>query len=125
NTVLIVCFGIVCYFFFQAEDGIRDFHVTGVQTCALPIWFVPALPTRLAAQLTPRSSVESNVRICSRRNRCDRWPGRLPWAACPSPRPTTSAWSTGPVGSCILANAASSPMLRRQPCPYVSTPQHG
>src|SRR5690606_40849525 len=29
-----------CYFlfFFQAEDGIRDFHVTGVQTCALPIW---------------------------------------------------------------------------------------
>src|SRR5690606_39752583 len=27
---------IVC-FFFQAEDGIRAFHVTGVQTCALPI----------------------------------------------------------------------------------------
>src|SRR5690606_9689584 len=26
-----------CAFFFQAEDGIRDFHVTGVQTCALPI----------------------------------------------------------------------------------------
>src|SRR5690606_32025383 len=24
-------------FFFQAEDGIRGFHVTGVQTCALPI----------------------------------------------------------------------------------------
>src|SRR6266511_4776025 len=28
---------ILCFFFFQAEDGIRDFHVTGVQTCALPI----------------------------------------------------------------------------------------
>src|SRR5436309_2484707 len=27
----------VATFFFQAEDGIRDFHVTGVQTCALPI----------------------------------------------------------------------------------------
>src|SRR5690606_39805364 len=27
-------------FFFQAEDGIRDFHVTGVQTCALPILFL-------------------------------------------------------------------------------------
>src|SRR6266700_1100155 len=26
------------FFFFHAEDGIRDFHVTGVQTCALPIW---------------------------------------------------------------------------------------
>src|SRR5207253_4957536 len=28
--------GCLC-FFFQAEDGIRDGHVTGVQTCALPI----------------------------------------------------------------------------------------
>ena len=26
-------------FFFQAEDGIRDYDVTGVQTCALPIYF--------------------------------------------------------------------------------------
>src|SRR5690606_40706557 len=31
------------FFFFQAEDGIRDFHVTGVQTCALPISSVPGL----------------------------------------------------------------------------------
>src|ERR1022692_4860970 len=28
------------FFFFQAEDGIRDYKVTGVQTCALPIWRV-------------------------------------------------------------------------------------
>src|SRR5256885_6691293 len=28
---------VVCCFFFQAEDGIRDYKVTGVQTCALPI----------------------------------------------------------------------------------------
>src|SRR5690606_39256506 len=28
----------VFHFFFQAEDGIRDFHVTGVQTCALPVF---------------------------------------------------------------------------------------
>src|SRR5437870_10397859 len=27
----------IYFFFFQAEDGIRDGHVTGVQTCALPI----------------------------------------------------------------------------------------
>src|SRR5690606_40626378 len=33
---LLVSFFFV-FFFFQAEDGIRDFHVTGVQTCALPI----------------------------------------------------------------------------------------
>src|SRR5688572_32018452 len=33
------------FFFFQAEDGIRDLTVTGVQTCALPIYgvFRPAL----------------------------------------------------------------------------------
>src|SRR2546426_5342047 len=29
---------ILFFFFFQAEDGIRDYKVTGVQTCALPIW---------------------------------------------------------------------------------------
>src|SRR3989440_6935610 len=34
---------IVCFFFFQAEDGIRDLIVTGVQTCALPI----SIPLRL------------------------------------------------------------------------------
>src|SRR5256885_7894809 len=28
------------FFFFQAEDGIRDYKVTGVQTCALPICHV-------------------------------------------------------------------------------------
>src|SRR5256885_598761 len=29
---------VLLVFFFQAEDGIRDYKVTGVQTCALPIW---------------------------------------------------------------------------------------
>src|SRR6266496_4842089 len=29
--------GLLVFFFFQAEDGIRDLYVTGVQTCALPI----------------------------------------------------------------------------------------
>src|SRR5256885_16680122 len=35
---------ILYFFFFQAEDGIRVYKVTGVQTCALPIW--PALSER-------------------------------------------------------------------------------
>src|SRR5256885_9308421 len=30
----------MCFFFFQAEDGIRDYKVTGVQTCALPILII-------------------------------------------------------------------------------------
>src|SRR3989440_7172734 len=34
------------FFFFQAEDGIRDLIVTGVQTCALPIW-IELLDVRL------------------------------------------------------------------------------
>src|SRR5436305_1532542 len=34
-----------CLFFFQAEDGIRDADVTGVQTCALPICFVELYAT--------------------------------------------------------------------------------
>src|SRR5690625_6222103 len=32
-----IIFFVSLFFFFQAEDGIRDGHVTGVQTCALPI----------------------------------------------------------------------------------------
>src|SRR5258707_2112787 len=43
-----------CLFFFQAEDGIRDHCVTGVQTCALPI-----LPSALFA-LTSRMPLATN-----------------------------------------------------------------
>src|SRR3989454_5559819 len=32
-----LCFYVFYFFFFQAEDGIRDYKVTGVRTCALPI----------------------------------------------------------------------------------------
>src|SRR2546430_4426782 len=38
TTWIMVCTCDVIFFFFQAEDGIRDLTVTGVQTCALPIW---------------------------------------------------------------------------------------
>src|SRR5574340_1075381 len=42
-----ICF---FFFFFQAEDGIRDLLVTGVQTCALPIW-TPWVPSTCAGDL--------------------------------------------------------------------------
>src|SRR2546430_2061162 len=42
---------ILIYFFFQAEDGIRDLTVTGVQTCALPI--SSGEQSRTAARLHP------------------------------------------------------------------------
>src|SRR2546427_10812067 len=38
-----------CFFFFQAEDGIRDLTVTGVQTCALPIWFSGTITVALGS----------------------------------------------------------------------------
>src|SRR5437879_13789495 len=74
-----------CFFFFQAEDGIRDTSVTGVQTCALPICccnFATACGSRwggcavvvavcgLAAR-TDRKSVVEGKRIetaCGRRS---------------------------------------------------------
>src|SRR5690606_39579684 len=43
---------------FQAADGIRDFHVTGVQTCALPILATP--PPR------PKAAVKPDVRKLAR-----------------------------------------------------------
>src|SRR5258706_15137316 len=39
---------LIFFFFFQAEDGIRDWSVTGVQTCALPIW--PDLDAQLVGE---------------------------------------------------------------------------
>src|SRR5256885_6807661 len=41
------------FFFFQAEDGIRDYKVTGVQTCALPILNAGAVRMRLIASADP------------------------------------------------------------------------
>src|SRR5690349_23013336 len=35
-SAILMC--LFLFFFFQAEDGIRDLYVTGVQTCALPIY---------------------------------------------------------------------------------------
>src|SRR2546430_9014742 len=44
------------FFFFQAEDGIRDLTVTGVQTCALPISCRPVEPLVLMPVGRPMSS---------------------------------------------------------------------
>src|SRR5437867_13131236 len=52
------------FFFFQAEDGIRDRTVTGVQTCALPIWRgsrSPSAPPRVTSNGFARSSASSRA----------------------------------------------------------------
>src|SRR5256886_8436444 len=38
NSIYVHTMAYFFFFFFQAEDGIRDLTVTGVQTCALPIY---------------------------------------------------------------------------------------
>src|SRR5207247_3772602 len=45
DRVVITVRGALVSFFFQAEDGIRDPLVTGVQTCALPILGLAGLPS--------------------------------------------------------------------------------
>src|SRR5690606_40486971 len=49
-------------FFFQAEDGIRDFHVTGVQTCALPIFL-----TSLHGVFMTNTEIQSQSRLIEAR----------------------------------------------------------
>src|SRR5690606_39899195 len=55
----------VLFFFFQAEDGIRDFHVTGVQTCALPISCGRSRPRPACHSPTPASSPAPTRRTAS------------------------------------------------------------
>src|SRR5207249_9603639 len=47
----VCCLRKYCIFFFQAEDGIRDRNVTGVQTCALPICALPERPDEVEDRL--------------------------------------------------------------------------
>src|SRR5256885_7291056 len=63
--------------FFQAEDGIRDYKVTGVQTCALPISLAASPPTmsmccwrwrRTGSPRCPRHSVRRRDRKSTRLN---------------------------------------------------------
>src|ERR1041385_1262389 len=60
------------YFFFQAEDGIRDVAVTGVQTCALPIWRLPAQKQDREFIAFSRSLLEWHIRhrLLARTNVC-------------------------------------------------------
>src|SRR5258706_1409416 len=87
------------YFFFQAEDGIRDWSVTGVQTCALPISaiyspspFAVAFPTNvisptnsppgfahvlLAISQLAKPAAERPVALDALKNTCVKLPATL------------------------------------------------
>src|SRR5206468_5585574 len=79
TTHRIPCLSIaLLFFFFQAEDGIRDLIVTGVQTCALPICAVFEI-------------VEMDSRRPSRR------PGRRPWGGGRARRTGSRRWWCSPL----------------------------
>ena len=54
-------FFFIFFFFFQAEDGIRDWSVTGVQTCALPIF--RELNEQLEEKVIERTQQLTNANI--------------------------------------------------------------
>src|SRR2546430_6150611 len=67
-----------CVFFFQAEDGIRDLTVTGVQTCALPISVVkilhqPEKPRRISPRATNRCRAPGRPQGPTRATCLTRW----------------------------------------------------
>src|SRR2546429_6897952 len=74
-----------CFFFFQAEDGIRDVAVTGVQTCALPISFANpqvAIPyrTKLAVGVPASSTIATwEVALIARRSPLASWQRPRGW----------------------------------------------
>src|SRR5258708_11584087 len=87
----------ICIFFFQAEDGIRDDLVTGVQTCALPIsQQIVCLHEGLSLQVT-QGGVEHTDELTQKGNSaggCDmvaraRRAEERPWGG------ARESWSTG------------------------------
>src|SRR5437870_6339441 len=68
-------------FFFQAEDGIRDGHVTGVQTCALPIYSMKS--RRAAFRPQGEKQYRESVQKIKRRGNVPRTPG-VSFAICGS-----------------------------------------
>src|SRR6266702_7301336 len=83
------------FFFFQAEDGIRDGHVTGVQTCALPILIGPKQPHALSFPHPGKG-------------------GRFVWFdLSPVPRPPVVAWKRA--GNSADKDRKAMPKLQLQP----------
>src|SRR2546430_11571054 len=91
----------MCFFFFQAEDGIRDLTVTGVQTCALPIYGLdpphgghdPGKHSRLSNTsnvLGPRERRSNAIQ----RGACSSGAPGMPGKARTAPSPShTGAWT--------------------------------
>src|SRR2546421_6843315 len=65
------------FFFFQAEDGIRDLIVTGVQTCALPISILEYNAKALVGLLAWKLSLEQAIELPNLIARGDTFSGEI------------------------------------------------
>src|SRR6266508_5643815 len=112
-------------FFFQAEDGIRAAHVTGVQTCALPIsarhsgvqlmWMLPASISRIARTAPATSEVKTPAA------RPYAVPLACAIAAAPAAvltvtaGPNSSCWLSGEAGSTSATTVGATKLPSRSP----------
>src|SRR5258708_24696278 len=74
SAICVYSFSLTFFFFFQAEDGIRDDLVTGVQTCALPICCL--MGRRASGRAAGRSSGSSSLIPVRRRRSEERRVGK-------------------------------------------------
>src|SRR5207245_8758573 len=86
---VVICLLVSWFFFFQAEDGIRDATVTGVQTCALPIYLPPAAGSRREA---PRGVVSHRDPAAGGRSQCPPPTQRGDRGTWPHPGGEPGAW---------------------------------
>src|SRR5699024_1158985 len=115
-----------CYFFFQAEDGIRDRNVTGVQTCALPI----CRHIRSRPRPAPPSEAEHPCnRCCCPANSA---PEPLPCGTtrgcrmrCPASSPPPPGFATARASRVTHPSSISSGHRTRRTTGPVNEPRHG
>src|SRR5215813_2137773 len=109
------------FFFFQAEDGIRDADVTGVQTCALPIStnltkkVASILIARTSRRLPPPSGL-----VGSSWNPAIRSPRMADHRSLIPHRNRCCAWEPSPTGSSFGLGRIFSPKKAGQPQPQAA-----
>src|SRR5256885_5930639 len=81
------------YFFFQAEDGIRDYKVTGVQTCALPISQHDSKGVRRGAKRRTKCRRRKKSAIVRAPTEQNAW-GEPAWRTCVENLRGEPAWRT-------------------------------
>src|SRR6266545_6335447 len=82
-------FSCVSFFFFQAEDGIRDKLVTGVQTCALPIYCAAGNSSEVYGPTPSATAASRSAGVSTSRRRPGQSPdsGVAPERACAADEP--------------------------------------